>query len=302
MSSILVSGLINLETTLRVDQFPLDYSPVNYPFFGVRSTMSGVGLNISLALKQLGDQPVFLSLVGADMPGRLAMQEISRHGLDTCHVLPQARATAQSVILYDSAGRRQIHVDLKDIQEQVYPPEIYLEELKHACLAVLCNINFSRPMLSAACAAGVPVAVDVHAVSRLDDPYDSGFIAAADILFMSHERLPAELEAWAQHVFEVSPCHILGIGMGSRGALLTVRGRRPVLIPSAEPRPVVNTIGAGDALFASFLHYYLKNGDPEEAMQRAVLFAGFKAGSIGAAEGFLSESDMEVLWASRQRG
>jgi hypothetical protein len=38
MNSILVPGLINIETTLQVDGFPIDYSPVRYPFMGVSST------------------------------------------------------------------------------------------------------------------------------------------------------------------------------------------------------------------------------------------------------------------------
>ncbi|MBN1285764.1 MAG: hypothetical protein JXB47_10225 [Anaerolineae bacterium] len=34
---ILVSGLINFEITARVDGFPIPYTPVRYPFFGVNS-------------------------------------------------------------------------------------------------------------------------------------------------------------------------------------------------------------------------------------------------------------------------
>jgi ribokinase len=45
VGSILVSGLINIETTLKVDSFPIEYSPVRYPFFGVNSAVSGVGYN-----------------------------------------------------------------------------------------------------------------------------------------------------------------------------------------------------------------------------------------------------------------
>ncbi len=56
MSPILVSGLINIETTVRVDRFPIPYFPVRYPFFGVRSTVSGVGLNVSKALKNLEEE------------------------------------------------------------------------------------------------------------------------------------------------------------------------------------------------------------------------------------------------------
>jgi len=43
---ILVTGLINIETTLRIEPFPLAYNPVNYPFFAIDSTVSGVGYNI----------------------------------------------------------------------------------------------------------------------------------------------------------------------------------------------------------------------------------------------------------------
>ena len=34
---ILVSGLLNIETTVAVRGFPIDYYPVDYPFFGVKS-------------------------------------------------------------------------------------------------------------------------------------------------------------------------------------------------------------------------------------------------------------------------
>ena len=56
MNKILVSGLINIETTLKIDQFPLNYFPVTYPFHGIQSTVSGVGFNLAKALIILGNQ------------------------------------------------------------------------------------------------------------------------------------------------------------------------------------------------------------------------------------------------------
>lgn len=35
MTTFLVSGLINRETTLHIPGFPLQYEPVLYPFFGI---------------------------------------------------------------------------------------------------------------------------------------------------------------------------------------------------------------------------------------------------------------------------
>ncbi|HRC76137.1 MAG TPA: hypothetical protein PLO33_10700, partial [Kouleothrix sp.] len=71
MTTIFVSGLINIETTVQVDRFPIEYSPVRYPFFGVRSTVAGVGYNVAKALATLGDSVRLASIVGRDMPGAL---------------------------------------------------------------------------------------------------------------------------------------------------------------------------------------------------------------------------------------
>ena len=35
--NILVSGLLNIETTVSVRGFPIEYYPIDYPFFGVAS-------------------------------------------------------------------------------------------------------------------------------------------------------------------------------------------------------------------------------------------------------------------------
>jgi ribokinase len=43
MNNILVSGLINVEINIKVDKFPVEYSPVEYNFFGVETDVSGVG-------------------------------------------------------------------------------------------------------------------------------------------------------------------------------------------------------------------------------------------------------------------
>ena len=295
MSKILVSGLINIETTLKIDGFPMAYQPVRYPFFGVNSTVSGVGLNISKALTTLGDDVHFLSIIGRDVSGALVGQTLNVLGIPDTWIVRGIDTTAQSVILYDSSGTRMINADLKDVQETAYPPDLYESAIRDCEAAVLCNINFSRPFLHQAQAAGKLIASDVHTISDLDDPYNREFMAHAKVLFMSDAKLPTTPEEWAQAVQKTFNTPIIVIGMGEHGALLCVRADRYLnRHPATTTRAVVNTIGAGDALFSSFLHYYLKTKNPYAALHKAMLFASYKIGTIGAAEGFLTEAELET--------
>ncbi len=108
MGAILVSGLINIETTLRVESFPIYYSPVRFPFFGVNSTVSGVGYNISKALIKLGEEIRFVSMIGQDFAGKLVLEEMRQAEIPNRYIYDRLARTPQSVILYDHEGTRQI--------------------------------------------------------------------------------------------------------------------------------------------------------------------------------------------------
>lgn len=296
MATILVSGLINLETTLKIEAFPLNYNPVNYPFFGVRSTVSGVGYNIARALTRLGHRVLFLSIVGNDAPGELVRSQLAADGIDAEGILSTVDQTSQSVIIFESSGRRQIHVDLKNIQEATYPEAIFRKALASCDAAILCNVNFSRPMLAQARAAGKMVITDVHTIGTLDDAYNRDFMANADVLFMSDESLPMRPEAWAQAVQARYRVPVVVIGLGGQGALLySVREGFMGRIPAVKTRPIVNTIGAGDSLLSAFVHSYVQTRDAYRALQKATLFASWKIGTSGAADGFLDADELDML-------
>jgi ribokinase len=295
---ILVSGLINIETTLRIERFPLEYNPVNYPFFGVQSTVSGVGFNVAKALKALGEKVEFLSLTGLDPSGDLVESELARDGIDGKYVLRRIGKTAQSVILYENGGRRQIHVDLKNLQETPYPEAVFGEALSGTKIAALCNINFSRAMLPKVKAAGIPVATDVHVLSDVRDSYNADFMAASDWLFLSNERCVGWESDLARQLLEVYSCRAVVVGMGGEGVLLAKRGEKPLVIEARAMRPIVNTIGAGDALFSAFLHGVANGLDEEASLRRAVVFAGWKIGEKGAADGFLSAEELEEKFST----
>jgi sugar/nucleoside kinase (ribokinase family) len=296
VSDILVSGLINIEVTLRVDAFPIAYTPVRYPFFGVDSTVSGVGYNVAKALTALGDAVHLVSMVGQDLAADQVRRALDRDGIPGDFIVNQIRQTPHSVILYDGEGRRQINVDLKDVQDQTYSESLFDRALERCSLAALCNVNFSRPFLRLARERGKLVATDVHAISDLEDAYNRDFMQAADVLFMSDELLPCSPEEWAAGVLGRYGPQVVVIGLGAQGALLAVQRDRFVgRVPAVRTRQVVNTIGAGDALFSAFIHFYDRSQDPYEALRKAIVFASYKIGEAGAAEGFLDERGLNDL-------
>lgn len=299
MSKILVAGLTNIEVTLKVESFPIHYNPVLYPFHGVNSSVSGVGFNVAKALTRLGDSVSFLSLTGKDVMQKLVKQALSDEEIRGKYVLDRLKHTPQSVIIYDPYGNRQINIDLKDIQDSIYPQVLFQQALDECSMAVLCNINFARPFLETARRAGKPIATDVHTIADIEDYYNRDYMAAANILFMSHERLPCSPEDWAKWVIHRYGTEIIVIGLGADGALLAVKDDNFIeRIPAIHTRPVVSTIGAGDALFSCFIHYYQQTNDPYEAIRKAVVYASYKIGATSAADGFLSAQELNV-WFMR---
>jgi ribokinase len=223
-------------------------------------------------------------------------EALAADGIADDYVLNSLETTPQSVILYDKQGNRQINVDLKDIQERIYPQVLFEKALADCSLAVICNINFARPFLESAMRMGKLIATDVHSISNIEDEYNRDYMAAADILFMSHEHLPCSPEDWARWLVNRYGTEIVVVGLGSEGALLSVKSHHYLgRVPAVYTRPVVNSIGAGDALFSAFVHVYNQTQNPYEAMKRAVVFASYKIGTTGAAEGFLNAADFEAL-------
>lgn len=296
MSKITVCGLVNLETTVPVDKFPIEYNPINYKFFGITTHPSGVGLNLASALTALGDDVRLLSLCGDDTAGRSVRDFLKSQNINDRYVLSSSKATAQSVVLYDSEGKRSVYCDLTDNQDNSYDTDAFVKSSKDSDIAVLCNINFARPLIPVAKEMGLLVATDVHCLWDIHDGYNKDFIKAADILFLSNESFIDREEDFVNNLKTVTNAEIIVVGMGKKGALLYQRKDNSFkAFPAVYTRPVVNTVGAGDSFFASFLHFYAKSKDAEYSLKLATIFASYKIGDTSACRGFLSEERLTEL-------
>ena len=160
-------------------------------------------------------------------------------------------------------------------------------------LAALCNINFHRELIRAARRAGVTTATDVHVLAAADDGYNRDFMENADVLFLSDEALPCAPQDFLRQLWERYHNRVLVVGRGAKGAMLLDGGTQEITQVPADTRgKVVNTVGAGDALFSAFLHFFARGMSAKEALRRAVVFAGVKIGYNGASVGFCSEREL----------
>ena len=295
MSEILVCGLVNVETTVKVDRFPVEYSPIDYNFFGINSHPAGVGLNLTLALKTLSDEVSLLSMVGEDSAGAVVKDTLTKHNISLEYLTP-CEYTAQSVVLFDNDGRRRIFCDLKDFQDKSYDEALFLSAARNCDTLCLCNINFSRNLLKIAKTMGKTIACDVHTLSDIYDDYNRDFLQCADILFLSNENIKGREEQFLQQLKDEYNPQVIVIGMGSSGAMMYVRESDSIhLVNAVKTRAVINTVGAGDALFSAFVHFYTKGENAVKALKLATVFASYKIGESGAAKGFLTESELLSL-------
>lgn len=285
---ILVSGLINLETSTNVHSFPIEYEPITYAFNEVETSISGVGYNVLMALLTLGDKAIPMAVIGEDIIGDLIISDLAWKEVTTRYIQQDLQKTPISTVLFDDEGNRRIYCDLKDIQDKtIEEPDDEFDAY------VLTNINFNKPLIEKYHKEGKKTFCDVHAISDINDEYNSVFMSNSDVLFLSDENVNNPFE-FIKELQSKYKNEVVVMGCGSQGALMLFEN---VLyqIDALKIKNVKNTVGAGDALFSAFVHFYLKNNNPLDCLKLATIFASYKISECGGSNGFLPEKDLLEL-------
>ena len=298
-NQIYVSGMLNFEADLRVQNFPIHYYPIDYPFFDIDTFIGGSGYNISMALKNFNNDVTISGFVGKDKTGKLIINDLKEKGFSTSHVKATINDTPTNIVLYDGFGRRQVHCDLKNAQELALDWKREKAAINRADLLVLTNINFNRPLLEEAKKLGKKIATDVQMISDIEDSFNKDFMAAADILFLTNDALSCNYEDFLIEIYNKYHNEIIVLGEGTRGAMILDAKKRVIYhIDAVHTRTRVNTFGSGDALFSSFLNYYIKGMDSLKCLKLAIAFASWKIGERGSSKGFLKNASLMRLYKS----
>lgn len=296
MSNFLVAGIVQIETIVKVAELPLPYRKIISRPGTIFTAVGGDAYNTSIALKWLGDKVNFVSMVGERQNLDVIANGSKEIVLSTDYVLPRLVETPTAVILYSADGVQQIHEDIKNIRDVAYDTALFEKTVEESDVIVLANANFCRPLLRLAKEKNKPVAVNIRSLTEKNRPYNIDFLENADIIYMSDDDISEDVDPfdYVRSIAREFEPEILILGCGSQGAILYQKKDDSVIrYKTVKTNEIVNRVGAGNALFSCFLHYYYKTGDAREAMKNAQLFASYKIGYVGTSTGFMTEEQIE---------
>ncbi len=305
MGKFLVAGVTQIETIVRVDRIPVSYSPLTSATDSIFTAVGGDAYNESLALKWLGDDVTFMSIVGRNQDLSIINPPDRKITLSTEYIVPQMRETPTEVVLYDKMRKQQIFEDIKDLRENVYDMNMVAPIADSCDMMVLANANFCRPFAKTAAEFKKPIAVNIRNYRPEKEKYNTDFLEPAKVLYFSDDTLTEDPYEFIQRISDTYGTEIIILGQGSEGLILFDKTKDlRVHYKTVKTNEVVNTIGAGNALFACFLHYYMENGDSVNAIKNALLFASYKIGYMGTSNGFMTTDQLEqwrnLIWGIKK--
>jgi fructokinase len=247
-----------------------------------RELLGGATFNFSVQLSRLGHDVAFLSAVGDDDRGRRALEEVSRLGLST-RLIRTARdaPTGWVPVAKDAAGevsyviKRPAAYDFTWLDEDDWPA-LDPQWIYHGTL------TFMEPRMRALLNELIgrcPQAKLFYDINLRRDSYTPPLVMellrSANVVKMNHEEVAvvqqivgthhASLELFCRDYASRFHWDAICVTLGERGCAILHRGEYAEV--EGNPVQVADTVGAGDAFAAAFLHG---------------LDAGWPVGKIGA--------------------
>lgn len=243
---------------------------------GFKVTLGGSSSILAHNLAALGARVGFISNVGSDEMGEIAVARLGEGGVDLSHITCRKGVGTGVTLLLPHGRRRHILTYLGAMAEMTVADLdlAYLTSSRHFHLSSLFLQTGLQPglpkLFDQLKQAGLTISLDTN-----DDPSDTWggvldqLLDKIDLLLPNEDEimritrkdtLEGALDALAQRV------PLIVVKCGSRGAVVQHGNRRDWVEP-IRVTPI-DTIGAGDSFNAGFLSFYL-NG--EDALRAAAM-------------------------------
>jgi sugar/nucleoside kinase (ribokinase family) len=293
MTRALILGGVSYNLLIYLDTLP---APQPQTLFSRRfhETVGSTGAGKALSLSKLGLAVTLHAPIGADRYGDLIRAYLDRPDLTFLYDLDPA-GTQRHVNLMDAAGQRiSIFINAVSFDPPVAQARLVALLPQHDII-VLNIANYCRHLIPAIQSAGRAIWCDIHDYDG-ENAYHQDFIAAADYLFLSSDRL-LNYRTFMEEQIAAGKCLVV-CTHGKEGATALTSDGQWITMPVIDAYGRVDTNGAGDNFFAGFLFGYTHDYPVEQCMRLGTIVSGL---SITTPELVLPELTSALVEAEYHR-
>jgi sugar/nucleoside kinase (ribokinase family) len=300
---IAIAGEINLDLILYglPEQMPTERELLATRFGMTLGSSSAI---LAHNLSALGSRVGFITKVGDDELGQLALGRLGEAGVDLTRTVRSEGAGSGITVILPHERDRHILTFLGTISE------LRLHDLDFEYLTSARHFHMSSLFLQRALSehvpevfrrmksAGLSTSLDTN-----DDPDDRWEGALDATLPHVDILLPNEREAMKMartNDFETAMARLservktLVVKMGSRGAIAVHQGER--FAAPAVSVQVVDPVGAGDSFDSGFLHQFLRGANIQASLNFGNLCGAFSTTACGGTEAFRDSKAMKEFF------
>jgi ribokinase len=301
---VAILGIFVADTAYMASRLPVIGETIIGSGFAVGP--GGKGSNQAVAAARAGGKVSFISKIGKDTFGDMALSTWKAEGVISRVVVSETDATGaafifvnpatgeNAIIVYPGAAGTLSPADVETNAEAIRGAKVFVTQLE-------------QPV--AAAERGLAIARDAGVVTVFNpapaEPFSQSIYSLCDYI-VPNETEAATLTGIAPGSEEDArrAGHVLlerGVGcalitLGERGALFHTR-EQSVLVPAFTPGKVIDTTGAGDAFVGGFATALADGLDPIAATRFGCATAGLSVTRRGTAPAMPTRSEIEALLA-----
>lgn len=245
-----------------------------------RFAVGGKGINVSLALKELGDDTFALGFV-AGFTGKYIREKVQELGLD--HDFTEVEGQSRINVKVKSNTETDINgtgatVTQNDVNKLVRKLKKLLKEgdwlvICGSVPAGLGDGAYAEVLKKLKSVCGVNVVVDACGKLLTETLKFRPFLIKPNVYEMCEifglSAVPdvEGIFACARKLQDMGARNVI-VSMGSAGAAMVTENKKSMYVRAARGQ-LVNSVGAGDSMVAGFIHEYLQSGNAFTALNFA---------------------------------
>jgi fructokinase len=259
----------------------------------------GAPLNVAIGLKKLGSDVFILSSCGKDELGENLLEYLHENSLSTEYVQLGNYPTGAVNVHLSEKKDATYEIVFPSAWDYIHEPESMPEFDILVYGSLSCRNNISFETLSSLLEGAAFKIFDVNfRAPFIDQSVIEKLLKKADLVKMNHEELfqisawngleSEDLELAADLVFKHYSLNMLCVTLGAEGAFLKTADEE--LYQNGFSVKIQDTVGAGDAFLAGFIHNYMREKPLKEALEYACLLGAWVASQKGANPLFIVEN------------